>query len=233
MESQHQYPEFRINPENFQPCICCVYSKELSEWEGVGWEGRGLFFFFGLMGFEDFSSAELDLRSIPTWHIIICHISFLLLRIHRYVNTTNPIQWDLILVTLTHQLYDRVLVLIVYHWYTDVGLWSLDVLRNKDCIKCYLFSNSDINRSCVWSSRTIWKSILYLRIFPWAMSTRNLCNPYPTTIFLSWKCCLLFMPAAYIQVHFRLDFIIEANTMNPDQTAPKGAVWSGSILFTI
>ena len=26
-------------------------------------------------------------------------------------------------------------------------------------------------------------------------------------------------------------FIIEANTMNPDQTAPMGAVWSGSIVF--
>ena len=33
------------------------------------------------------------------------------------------------------------------------------------------------------------------------------------------------MSAAYIQVHFRLDFIMEANTMNPDQTA------SWSILF--
>ena len=28
-------------------------------------------------------------------------------------------------------------------------------------------------------------------------------------------------------------FVMEANTMNPDQTAPKGAVWSGSILFAI
>ena len=28
------------------------------------------------------------------------------------------------------------------------------------------------------------------------------------------------MSAAYIQVHFRLDFIMEANTMNSDQTAP-------------
>ena len=28
-------------------------------------------------------------------------------------------------------------------------------------------------------------------------------------------------PAACFQVHFRLDFIMEANTMNPDQTAPK------------
>ena len=28
------------------------------------------------------------------------------------------------------------------------------------------------------------------------------------------------MSAAYIQVRFRLDFIMEANTMNHDQTAP-------------
>ena len=28
------------------------------------------------------------------------------------------------------------------------------------------------------------------------------------------------MSVAYIQVHFRLDCIMEANTMNPDQTAP-------------
>ena len=26
-------------------------------------------------------------------------------------------------------------------------------------------------------------------------------------------------------------FVMDANSMNPDQTAPKGAVWSGSILF--
>ena len=30
--------------------------------------------------------------------------------------------------------------------------------------------------------------------------------------------------AASIQVHFTLDFIMEANNMNPDQTAPIGAV---------
>ena len=34
----------------------------------------------------------------------------------------------------------------------------------------------------------------------------------------------LFTSAVYVQVHFRLHFIIEANTMNPDQTAPLGAV---------
>ena len=42
---------------------------------------------------------------------------------------------------------------------------------------------------------------------------------YPATIFVALK-----MSASYIQVHFRLDFIIEANIMNPDKTAPCAAV---------
>ena len=42
-----------------------------------------------------------------------------------------------------------------------------------------------------------------------------------------------FLSAAYIQVHLRLGFILEANNMNPDQTAPLGAVWFGSILFEL
>ena len=37
------------------------------------------------------------------------------------------------------------------------------------------------------------------------------------------KSCLLIMSAAYIQMHSRNYFIMEANTMNSDQTA-KGAV---------
>ena len=32
---------------------------------------------------------------------------------------------------------------------------------------------------------------------------------------------LKMMSAAYIQVHFRHDLIMEANTMNPNQTAPR------------
>ena len=45
-------------------------------------------------------------------------------------------------------------------------------------------------------------------------------KPYPAINF-SWKCCLLFTSAEYIQVHFRLLYILsmEANFMNPDQTA--------------
>ena len=39
------------------------------------------------------------------------------------------------------------------------------------------------------------------------------------------------MGLIYTQMHFRLLLIMEANTMNPYQTAPKRAVWSGSILF--
>ena len=46
--------------------------------------------------------------------------------------------------------------------------------------------------------------------------------------FLFWK-GLLFMSAAYIQMHCRLEDM-EANTMISDQTDPLGAIWSGSIL---
>ena len=49
-------------------------------------------------------------------------------------------------------------------------------------------------------------------------------------LFLSWKCHLLFTSAAYIQVHFRLIFFLDANNMDPDFL---GAVRSGSILFAI
>ena len=42
-----------------------------------------------------------------------------------------------------------------------------------------------------------------------------------TTIFCHENCHLHFMSAAYIQVHFRLDFYVEANNVDPDQTALK------------
>ena len=32
------------------------------------------------------------------------------------------------------------------------------------------------------------------------------------------------MSAVYIQAHFRLDFFMQANNMNPDQIAPKGEI---------
>ena len=44
----------------------------------------------------------------------------------------------------------------------------------------------------------------------------NSFNPYPYSIF-PWK-CLLIMSATYILIRF------QTNSMNPDQTSPKGAV---------
>ena len=46
------------------------------------------------------------------------------------------------------------------------------------------------------------------------------------------NCCLNSTSAAYIQVHVRLDFFMETNSMNPDLTA-LGAVKSGFIVFAI
>ena len=44
---------------------------------------------------------------------------------------------------------------------------------------------------------------------------------------------LIFISTASIKVRFRLDFIEEANSMIPDQTAHFRAVWSGYIFFAI
>ena len=44
----------------------------------------------------------------------------------------------------------------------------------------------------------------------------------PIFFICSGKCHLLFTSAAYIQVLFSLDFIIEAYTMHPDQIAHWG-----------
>ena len=40
-----------------------------------------------------------------------------------------------------------------------------------------------------------------------------------------------FTPGAYIQENFRLDLFMEENIMRYDQTAPRGPVWSLSILL--
>ena len=56
----------------------------------------------------------------------------------------------------------------------------------------------------------------------------------PITIFRQWLSfiqnvyfCFYLLSGQYfvlkIQVHFRLDFIMEANTINPDQTADLGS----------
>ena len=57
-------------------------------------------------------------------------------------------------------------------------------------------------------------------------------NPKPLIIFCYKKIvCLLCL--LHIFKWTTENFYQEANTMNPDQTAPKRAVWSGSILFAI
>ena len=46
-------------------------------------------------------------------------------------------------------------------------------------------------------------------------------NDLPTNIFCHENVICLLQLLYNIQVLFRLDIMIEANTMNPDQTAPK------------
>ena len=60
-------------------------------------------------------------------------------------------------------------------------------------------------------------------------------DPYPANIFLPCKCYLLFMPAAYIQMHLRLISIMESNTLNPDQTAPfeSSLIWAHIVALNL
>ena len=45
--------------------------------------------------------------------------------------------------------------------------------------------------------------------------------PYPPSNFCNENVVCFIKFAVYIQVHFRLDLIMEANNVSPDQTAPK------------
>ena len=46
-----------------------------------------------------------------------------------------------------------------------------------------------------------------------------------------WKCRLLLSSAAIFCKHYLTKLSIETNSVDPDQTAPIGAVWSESTLF--
>ena len=56
--------------------------------------------------------------------------------------------------------------------------------------------------------------------------TGSRCNKYQSrdTFLCPENVICLCLLHNYFQVHLRLDFIMEANTMNPDQTAPLEAV---------
>ena len=58
-------------------------------------------------------------------------------------------------------------------------------------------------------------------------------NSYPTIIFWSENVICFLCLLHIFKRHFRLDFLIETNNMTPGQSAPKGAVIYGSILFAI
>ena len=63
--------------------------------------------------------------------------------------------------------------------------------------------------------------------------TCNAVNPYPANIFFFLKTSPAYYVCCIFLNAFQNTYIMEANPMNPDQTAPQGAVWSGSLLFAI
>ena len=93
----------------------------------------------------------------------------------------------------------------------------------------------------MWNKQVAWKMQMDFKILAKKKLTQNTYfihfpKHYPdlTTIFFVHKtspafyvCCI----NKWTKIHIRLDIIMKASTMNPDRTAPKRAVSSGSILF--
>ena len=98
-------------------------------------------------------------------------------------------------------------VLIRLHGCTD---WSAPLLLACNNVRLLCLKVRIINTH-VGSLKCTLKAFIHL--------TLKRCKYY-----LLGKCCLLFTSVTYIQVHFRLDLIMDAKSMNPDQTALKGSV---------
>ena len=134
-----------VGPHSFR----CFFNT-LSTWEN---ETKLTFSLF--LNGTVLSDAVLLCRlkwSAPTWDVIICHATLLLLRVNGGNYTVNVVQCNVILVTLPNQLDDRVFILVVDHWQTDVSLGSLCHGRLEDGIKCCGFSDVNDNWGCMWLS---------------------------------------------------------------------------------
>ena len=65
---------------------------------------------------------------------------------------------------------------------------------------------------CYFRKRSKFLNCRLLQIIDGALRV----NPYPTNIYFVLK----MLSSTNIQMHFRPDFIMEANSMSPEQTAP-------------
>ena len=79
-----------------------------------------------------------------------------------------------------------------------------------------IYSDNWFTAKMIFSNCCPWKHLMPM------VTLEKGFNPYPTTIFVQKMSA--FMSAVHIQVQVRLDFFMQANNMNPDHTAPKGAV---------
>ena len=78
-----------------------------------------------------------------------------------------------------------------------------------------------MSKRCRWNGKQCWPWSDYYRKFPKYLDTQNICCNH-SKIWTMWL---------YHRVMSPNDEEGMANSVDPDQTAPLGAVWSGSALF--
>ena len=93
----------------------------------------------------------------------------------------------------------------------------------------YILKSNIVRKRHYMSFRT---KTMYIRSFKFQQICKFIIDPYGAYIFCPAKVvCLLCL--VYRSKNTQNTDIMEANIMNPNQTVPKGAVWSVFILFAI
>ena len=111
-------------------------------------------------------------------------------------------------------------------------LWSHQAERNwhkKTCLcggdngwLLWLPSNHEWVGWWCWCSLHLWRKLLYYRFESKCFACQENLHLKMLSVYVL---CWIFLQT------FQTYFCIQANSLDPDQTAPGGAVWSGSILF--
>ena len=154
-----------------------------------------------------------------------CYNIFVVHCVHMFSRRNNEKIFSLITLWLLCRIHNR-----VNFW----QLWGFGLIDVRS-LPCDKFCKTVILFLCCTCTNVKCQSLLKIRkIF------QNVCwNFYP-----AWKALTLKMPRKsasemssvyviywiFLQT-FQTYFCIKANSVDPDQTAPRGAVWSGSTLF--
>ena len=99
------------------------------------------------------------------------------------------------------------------------------------CLQRLWADDTSRQRVNPWSKKHSWNRQFVTIHMNIKANVNNITYPLLACKNWIWNYCLLESSAAFICLPYWLNVSIEANSVDPDQTAPTVAVWSGSKLF--